>query len=98
MKRMLLYSIRTSNVPVDVYREYVDDTDIFGHLLFIAPSFVNKIAINAIYINHCLTLKQEQIDMGLDRTFLIDGILGNIATAVYAEESNDYFTQDLKQD
>ena len=97
MKRKFLYSIRTSSVPVDVYREYTDDTDIFGHLLFVAPQNVDKIAINAIYINYCLVMNQEKVDMGFDRTFLIEGILGNIYTATYAEESNEYFKENIDE-
>ena len=97
MKREFLYSIRTSSVPVDVYREYTDDTDIFGHLLFVAPRNVDKMAVNAIYINYCLVMNQEKVDMGFDRTFLIEGILGNISTATYAEESNEYFKQNTDE-
>lgn len=97
MKREFLSSIRTSSVPVDVYREYTDDTDIFGHLLFVAPRNVDKTTIDAIYINDCLVMHQERIDAGFDRTFLLEGILGNISTATYAEESKDYFKQSINE-
>lgn len=97
MKRNFLYSIRTSSVPVDVYREYTDDTDIFGHLLFVAPHFIDKIAVNAIYINYCLIMNQEKIDMGFDRTFLIESILGNISTAVYDEKPNECFKENIDE-